>query len=63
MGHVLEIAAKGESRKETVAGPSTFAAQLEAVVRTLRDGAPFPLAGDDPVNSMAAIDAVKAAAR
>jgi predicted dehydrogenase len=63
MGHVLEIRADGESRKETVEGPSTFAAQLAAVVAALRDGNPFPLASDDPVHSMAAIDAVKAAAR
>jgi len=63
MGHMLEIQADGADRKEVAEGPSTFAAQLEAVAATLLDGAPFPLAGDDPVKSMAAIDAVRAAAR
>ncbi|MBL8781746.1 MAG: hypothetical protein JNL06_12500, partial [Alphaproteobacteria bacterium] len=63
MGHVLEIQADGADRKEVVEGPSTFAAQLEHVVAALLDGAGFPLAEDDPVKSMAAIDAVRAAAR
>lgn len=62
-GHALEIDTGGTVRSETVDGPSTFAAQLEAVVSTLLDGAPFPLSADDPIKSMAAIDAVKAAAR
>jgi predicted dehydrogenase len=59
MGHVLEI----NGQKTTVDGKSTFAAQLDAVAATLLDGAPYPLAADDPIKSMAAIDAVKAAAR
>ena len=63
MGHMLETKIGGAIRKETVEGPSTFVAQLEAVVAALNDGAPFPLAADDPVKSMAIIDAVKAAAR
>jgi predicted dehydrogenase len=63
MGHVLEIQADGADRKEVAEGPSTFAAQLEAVAATLLDGAPFPLAADDPLKSMTAIDAVRAAAR
>lgn len=40
----------------------SFAAQLSAVTATLLDGGPFPLAADDPVKSMAVIDAVRAAA-
>lgn len=63
MGHVLEIQADAANRKEVVEGPSTFAAQLENVVAALLDGAGFPLADDDPVKSMMAIDAVRAAAR
>lgn len=63
MGHLLEVQSNGADRKETVTGPSTFAAQLEAVTAALLDGVPFPLAADDPAKSMAAIDAVRAAAR
>jgi predicted dehydrogenase len=63
MGHVLEIQAHGADRKEVAEGASTFAAQLEAVAATLLDGAVFPLAADDPLKSMTAIDAVRAAAR
>lgn len=62
MGHKLDVEAGGKVRSETVEGPSTFAAQLQAVAATLLDGAPFPLAADDPVKSMAVIDAVRAAA-
>ena len=62
-GHALEIESAAGRRSETVEGPSTFAAQLDAVVATLLDGAAFPLTADDPVHSMAAIDAVRAAAR
>jgi predicted dehydrogenase len=63
MGHALQIRVGGEERNETVEGPSTFAAQLEAVVGALRDGRAFPLAADDPIKSMAVIDAVRAAGR
>lgn len=58
MGHVLEV----NGQKTIVEGKSTFAAQLDAVVATLLDGAPYPLAADDPIKSMAGIDAVKRAA-
>ncbi|MBI1214074.1 MAG: gfo/Idh/MocA family oxidoreductase [Alphaproteobacteria bacterium] len=63
MGHLFELTVNGEKRAEKFEGPSTFAAQLDAVVATLHDGAAFPLAKDDPIKSMAAIDAVRAAAR
>ncbi|MCE9521176.1 MAG: Gfo/Idh/MocA family oxidoreductase [Alphaproteobacteria bacterium] len=63
MGHLLETRIDGVVRKETVDGPATFAAQLEAVVAALLDGAPFALADDDPIKSMALIDAVRAAAQ
>ncbi len=62
MGHLFEITTGGASRTEKFEGPSTFAAQLDAIVATLRDSAPFPLAPDDPIKSMAAIDAVRATA-
>ncbi len=62
MGHKLDVAIGGATRTEVLEGPSTFAAQLQAVAATLLDGAPFPLAGDDPVKSMTMIDAVRAAA-
>lgn len=62
LGHALEVEAAGVCRKEVVEGVSTFAAQLEAVVATLLDGARFPLGADDPLKSMAAIDAVRAVA-
>ena len=62
LGHLLETRIGAAVRKETVDGPSTFAAQLEAVVATLNDGAPFPLAADDPVKSMTTIDAIRLAA-
>ncbi|MEQ1868045.1 MAG: hypothetical protein ABL996_25775, partial [Micropepsaceae bacterium] len=63
MGHMLETKIDGAVRKQTCDGPSTFAAQLEAVVAAVLDGAAFPLAADDPVKSMEAIDAVRAARR
>ncbi|NOT38946.1 MAG: Gfo/Idh/MocA family oxidoreductase [Alphaproteobacteria bacterium] len=62
MGHKLDIDTGGKVRSETIEGPSTFAAQLQAVAATLLDDAPFPLSGDDPMKSMAVIDAVRAAA-
>jgi predicted dehydrogenase len=63
MGHLFELTIDGEKYTEKFEGPSTFAAQLDAVVATLQDGAPYPLAPDDPIKSMAVIDAVKHAAR
>jgi hypothetical protein len=62
MGHKFDIDVDGKTCSETIEGLSTFAAQLQAVAATLLDGAPFPLAADDPVKSMAVIDAVRAAA-
>lgn len=62
MGHLFELTSGANKRTEKFEGPSTFAAQLEAVVATLRGEAPYPLAPDDPIKSMTAIDAVRAAA-
>ena len=61
MGYKFDIDVDGKTRSETIEGLSTFAAQLQAVAATLLDGAPFPLAANDPVKSMAVIDAVRAA--
>jgi hypothetical protein len=63
LGHLLEFTAGGVVCKETLNGPSTFAAQLAAVTASLFEDAAFPLAADDPIKSMAAIDAIKAAAQ
>ncbi len=63
MGHLFEVTTNGTTSKEKFDGPATFDTQLAAIVATLRDGAAFPLADDDPVKSMSAIDGVKAAAR
>ena len=61
-GHRLVVDSNGSSVTEKVEGVSTFAAQLQAVAATLRNGVPFPLAADDPIRSMASIDAVRVAA-
>lgn len=63
LGHKFELSIDGKTTKEKFDGASTFDAQLAAVIATIQDGAPFPLAPDDPIKSMATIDAVKAAAR
>lgn len=62
MGHLLLTETASGARDETVDGAGTFDAQLAAVCATLIDGAPFPLAPDDFVQSMRAIDAVRGAA-
>ncbi|MCA3254989.1 MAG: Gfo/Idh/MocA family oxidoreductase [Alphaproteobacteria bacterium] len=62
LGHALIVETRAGTREEEVAGPSTYAAQLDAVVRHVRDGTPWPLPPDDPANSMAAIEAVRHAA-
>ena len=61
-GHKLDFETGGSVRSEVVDGVPTFTAQLQAVAATLLDGAPFPLAADDPVKSMTAIDAIRTGA-
>jgi predicted dehydrogenase len=61
-GQALRIETTSGSVLHPLDGPTTFDAQLAAVVATLLDGAAFPLAPDDPVASMRAIDMVRAAA-
>ena len=62
LGHKLIVETRAGRRTEELPGPSSYAAQLDAVVRHVRDGAAWPLPADDPVKSMAAIDAVRRAA-
>jgi predicted dehydrogenase len=62
LGHAITVATASGSESITVDGPGTFDAQLAAVTATLLDGAAFPLAADDPIASMRAIDMVRAAA-
>jgi predicted dehydrogenase len=46
----------------TVAGRTTYDHQLEAVLDGLRAGSPLPTEGDDPIGTMALIDAIYEAA-
>jgi predicted dehydrogenase len=62
-GHRLTLqTAKGQETFEAADAPGTYDAQLAALVAALCDGAPWPLASDDPALSMRAIDMVRAAA-
>lgn len=63
LGHLLEVTRDGVTERGVVDGPSTYAAQLSNLVATLCDGADYPLEKDDPLHSMAAIDAVRVAVR
>lgn len=63
MGCQVRIGTAAGAREEAPAGPGTFDAQLAALCATLLDGADWPLPADDPLRSMQAIDAVRAAAR
>lgn len=62
LGHALAWAIDGNAGAETVDGPSTFDAQLDALARHLLDGAAFVLPPGDAAANMAAIDAIRAAA-
>jgi len=59
LGHEIRYGKDGGWRTESVPGPTTFAAQLASVCATVRGERAFPLAADDYVRSMAAIDAVR----
>jgi predicted dehydrogenase len=61
MGHSLVLAREGTRQTETLAGPSSFAAQLTAVCVTIQDKVPFLLPDRDYVQSMVLIDAVREA--
>lgn len=62
LGHALAWAIDGDAGAETVDGPSTFEAQLDALARHLLDGAAFVLPPGDASANMAAIHAIRAAA-
>ena len=61
-GQQLRVIVADGERHHDLDGPTTFDAQLGAVVATLCDGVPFPLANADPLASMRAIAMVRAAA-
>jgi predicted dehydrogenase len=62
-GHSLREVIGGLPRTSTVGGQETYDHQLAAVLYGLRSGAPLPTEGADPVQNMAVIDAIYAAAR
>lgn len=61
MGHSLTVSTGASNRVEIVGGLSSYAAQLSAIRATLREGRAFPVAADDYVRSMEAIERVRAA--
>ena len=62
LGHAITLTTIAGAETFRADGPGSYDAQLAAVVATLRDGAAFPLAADDAVQSMRAIALVRAAA-
>jgi predicted dehydrogenase len=63
-GHLLAWkGADGKEFHETFPQVPTYDYQLDAVVSALADGKPLPTEGQDIVNTMRAIDAIKAAAQ
>jgi predicted dehydrogenase len=59
LGNLVRL---GDHREVVTAEPSTYAAQLDAVVAALRTGAPVPTEGEDSVATMTVIDACYLAA-
>lgn len=62
-GNSITVKMQGDGWQETVAGPSSYEAQLAAVRDSLIGQHPFPLPADDFVRSMAAMDMIRAALR
>ena len=60
--HRVTVKAQSGKRSERVKGGTSYGCQLEAFVRAVRDGAPFPTTADDAVKNMAVIDAIYRAA-
>lgn len=58
----LLVTRDAETREETLGHQTSYTYQLAALARTLRDGAPFLLDGDDAVANAALIDRCSAAA-
>ncbi|MFZ4380840.1 MAG: Gfo/Idh/MocA family protein [Sandarakinorhabdus sp.] len=61
-GDGVLLASRAGIEQHDVAGPATFDAQLGAFVDHLAGRAPWPLAAEDPLRSMQAIDLVRGAA-
>lgn len=62
LGHAITLTTIAGTETFRAEGPGSYDAQLAAVVATLRDGAAFPLADDDALQSMRAIALVRVAA-
>lgn len=62
LGNAITLTTATGSERFQAHGPGTYDAQLAAVTATLLDGAVFPLAHEDPLASMRAIDLVRDAA-
>lgn len=60
MGHRLTVTTGSEVSSYEFPGPSSWARQLDAVVATVIDDAPFLLGADNPVASMKAVDRIRA---
>jgi predicted dehydrogenase len=61
-GCSFRVTGDGEERREPTEGPSTYAAQMEHLVRVMRDGETPLTGGADAIGNMAAMDAIRAAA-
>jgi predicted dehydrogenase len=61
-GHSIRLEIDGIPRQSTVAGQATYDHQLDAVLTALGSGEALPTEGADPIENMAVIDAVYAAA-
>jgi predicted dehydrogenase len=62
LGHSILETIDGLLRQYTIGGATTFDYQVAAVVSALRDGAPLPTEGADPIGNMTTIDAIYAKA-
>jgi predicted dehydrogenase len=58
LGHALELRVRGETRRETVEGRSTYHHQLAAVAAALRDGSALPTGGGDAVANLRVLDGI-----
>ena len=63
LGHRVTIETAAGSREESFTREPTYNFQLRAFVEALNDGSAPPTSGADSIGQMAAIDAIKAAAR
>ncbi len=61
-GHSIIERIDGGLREHTLAGGTTFDYQLAMLVEALTNGRPLPTEGADPIDNMATIDAIYAAA-